>query len=257
MDKNMFFNAHHAPIGAYASFTLGFPGAAGGLDLELGQPPQKSVYVGLETREGGSFEALPFYRQADDDSRRYDVEKQTQDTDELLLRPFDCKRIQRGFRLATDTWRAGDLTFTIYSPIQSVPDPTSAPEDALKDAIVPAVFVEMTVDNTLSRITRRAFFGYEGMDPYSAMRRLDETSSLTGVGQGRLTAIATEDADVQSALHFRLEDILKAKHKENWTFGLGKVGALVFDVPPQQKKTYRFVICFYRGGIVKIGRAHV
>ncbi|MBB5326360.1 hypothetical protein HNQ34_003513, partial [Anoxybacillus tepidamans] len=31
MPKNMFFNAHHSPVGAFASFTLGFPGKSGGL----------------------------------------------------------------------------------------------------------------------------------------------------------------------------------------------------------------------------------
>jgi hypothetical protein len=33
MAHNQFFNAHHSPVGAFASFTLGFPGASGGLEL--------------------------------------------------------------------------------------------------------------------------------------------------------------------------------------------------------------------------------
>ena len=42
MPKNQFFNAHHSPIGAFASFTLGFPGKEGGFDLEQGRPPSKT-----------------------------------------------------------------------------------------------------------------------------------------------------------------------------------------------------------------------
>ncbi|MCL6617706.1 MAG: glycoside hydrolase family 52 protein, partial [Anoxybacillus ayderensis] len=41
--------------------------------------------------------------------------------------------------------------------------------------------------------------------------------------------------------------------EENWTFGLGKVGALIMDIPAGQKKTYRFAVCFYRGGYVTAG----
>jgi hypothetical protein len=54
MAKNMFFNAHHSPIGAFSSLTLGFYGNGGGLDLELGRSPRKNVYVGVESldREG-------------------------------------------------------------------------------------------------------------------------------------------------------------------------------------------------------------
>ncbi len=61
-ERNRFFNAHHSPIGAFASFTLGFPGPGGGLDLELGQSPRKNVYVGAESVEQpGLYEALPFF----------------------------------------------------------------------------------------------------------------------------------------------------------------------------------------------------
>jgi len=46
MPKNMFFNAHHSPIGAFSSFTLGFPGAKGGLGLGLGKPAGQNVFIG-------------------------------------------------------------------------------------------------------------------------------------------------------------------------------------------------------------------
>jgi len=32
--SNIFFNARHSPIGAFASFTLGFKGSSGGLGLD-------------------------------------------------------------------------------------------------------------------------------------------------------------------------------------------------------------------------------
>lgn len=256
MPKNMFFNAHHSPVGAFASFTLGFPGKSGGLDLELARPPQQNVFIGIESMHTGLYHVLPFLEIAgEDESKRYDIENPDPNpTKPSILVPFAKEEINREFRVATDTWDVGGLTFTIYSPVKAVPNPETAEEEALKLALVPAVIVEMTVDNTKGKKARRAFFGFEGTDPYTSMRRIDDTCpELRGVGQGRIVSIVSKDEDVRSALHFSMEDILTTPLEENWTFGLGKVGALIIDVPAGQKKTYRFAVCFYRGGYVTAG----
>ncbi|MFX3634401.1 MAG: glycoside hydrolase family 52 protein [Candidatus Pristimantibacillus sp.] len=256
MPTNLFFNAHHSPIGAFASFTLGFPGNGGGLDLELGRPPRENVFIGLESAEAeGMYDTLPFFEVVDDESKRYDIENPDPDQNKpKILIPFDKKAIQRDFHLSTDTWSAGDMNFRIYSPVRSVPDPVSATEEELKLAILPAVLVELTIDNTKGIRSRRAFFGYQGNDPYSSMRRVDDTlSDCVGVGQGRLTAIVSADAGVQSAQHFSMENILTNPLRENWTFGLGPVGSLIMDVPAGERRTYKFAICFHRSGMVTAG----
>ncbi|WP_202078393.1 glycoside hydrolase family 52 protein [Caldalkalibacillus salinus] len=254
--KNIFFNAHHAPIGAYASFTLGFPGSGGGLDLELGRSPRKSVFIGVESAEKqGHYDALPFFDAGDDESKRYDIENPDPEPDKpKIVRPFTEEEVHRDFQLGSDTWKAGDLTFTLYSQVSSVPDPSMAEDEEMKLTLLPAITAELTIDNTEGQHHRRAFFGYEGSDPYSAMRRLDDTCpGLAGIGQGRMTAIVSADADVRSAMHFSLENILTTPLEENWTFGLGPVGALIMDVPPGEKRTYQFAVCFYRQGYVTTG----
>ncbi len=254
MTKNTFFNAHHSPMGAYASFTLGFPGASGGFDLELGQPPKKSVFVGLESADGQGYQALPFFAAATDESQRYDVENTSFAKDgPQLIRPFSETDVERDFSLCTDTWRAGDLTFTLFSPVLPIPDPKTALPEDIKKVLSPSIMAQLTIDNSRGERPRRAFFGYEGSDPYTAMRKLDDTSDLVGVAQGRLTAIATDDPAVKSALHFSMEAILTTPQEENWTFGLGKVGALIMDVPAGAKRTFRFALCFYRGGVATSG----
>ncbi|MBA4494553.1 glycoside hydrolase family 52 protein [Paenactinomyces guangxiensis] len=257
MNRNMFFNAHHSPIGAFSSFTLGFPGNGGGLDLELGRPPRQNVYIGAESLDReGIYEALPFFVSVDeDDSKRYDIENMDPNPDKpRIIIPFSRDRVKRDFKLGTDTWTAGDLSFTIYSQARSVPDPAAATETELKLALVPAVLAELTVDNTKGRKPRRAFFGYQGSDPYSSMRRLDDTSEgMTGVGQGRITAIVSKDPGVKSATHFSIENVLTTPQEENWTFGLGSLATLVVDVPPGERCTYQFAVCFYRGGVVTAG----
>lgn len=256
MPKNIFFNAHHSPIGAFSSFTLGFPGSGGGLDLELGRSPRKNVYVGVEMidREG-IYEALPFFDHGEDESKRYDIENPDPNPEkEKIIFPFEKEMVERDFQLGTDCWKAGDLTFTIYSQVSTVPEPSTASDEEMKLTLIPSVFAEITIDNTKGNKMRRAFFGYEGSDVYSSMRRLDDTTSgIAGVGQGRLTAITSQDPGVKSALHFSLENILTTELEENWTFGLGPLGTMIMDIPKGTCQTYRFAISFYRGGLVTAG----
>ncbi|CAM3722762.1 glycoside hydrolase family 52 protein [Cohnella lubricantis] len=262
MPNNNWFNAHHAPIGAFSSFTLGYPGANGGLDLERGRPPGQKIYIGLERNDGsGTYDALPFFEDVVDESKRYAVggigaSEAAQGLGAGAVVALDKSAVSREFRLTTDTWSAGDMTFKVYSQAPSIPNPETASEDELRLALVPAVLVEVTIDNTKGLAPRRAFFGYKGDDPYASMRRLEETTDnrLAGVGQGRLTAIASTAApDVRSALGFTLERILTTQLQENWTFGLGGVGVVLMDTPAGQKATYRYAVAFYRGGLVTTG----
>lgn len=263
MKRNSFYNVQHSPIGAFASFTLGFKGAKGGLGLELGKPADENIYIGLQSRDGKRYEALPFFAQVNDESARYDVEKEKPtDPTSTEIVYYQDDEIERTLDVATDTWTAGDLTFKIYSSVRPVPDPAHAHEEELKSAIVPAVFAEMTIDNTTGTVSRRAFFGYEGSDPYRSMRiikKSDESveqaqsDGYAGVGQGRQTAILCDDPDVTPALGFGIEKIVQEKYANNLYFGLGIVGALLMDVPAGQKRTFRFAICFYKEGIVTTG----
>ncbi|MBB6730019.1 glycoside hydrolase family 52 protein [Cohnella zeiphila] len=254
MSHSIFYNAHHAPIGAFASFTLGFRGGSGGFGMELGKPADENVYIGVQSRSGDRFEALPFFGDVSDDAARYDVEKKGKQQDSILV-PFEASTIRRTLRAGEDLWEAGDLTFRIYSPVRSVPDPALGGDDELRAALVPAVFAELTVDNREGTQARRAFFGYEGKDPYSAMRMLGESGRepFTGVGQGSRTAIAAPREEASAAFGFSMERILKPKHPQHLTFGLGGTGALLMDVPAGEKRTYRFAICFYREGIATSG----
>ncbi|MFC7558718.1 glycoside hydrolase family 52 protein [Paenibacillus farraposensis] len=60
MPEKLFYNTQHSPIGAFSSFTLGFKGNRGGLGLELDKPADENVYIGLQSRDGSVYEALPF-----------------------------------------------------------------------------------------------------------------------------------------------------------------------------------------------------
>ncbi|MBB3112134.1 hypothetical protein FHS18_004212 [Paenibacillus phyllosphaerae] len=252
---NQFFNAHHSPIGAFASFTLGYPGAKGGLGLELGKPADQNIYIGLQSADGSCYHALPFFDKGVDESSRYDVEKQNTAEENKILIPFAPQEMKRDFRLGTDEFVAEDLTFRIYSNVEPVPDPSKCDSNDMKRVIVPSVLVELTVDNTQGSLARRAFFGMEGTDSYSSMRVMDDTCDrgIVGIGQGRNTAIVSKDAGVVSALGFTMEKILLNTIPFNRHFGLGRVGALLMEVPAGQRRTFQFAVCFHRGGVVTSG----
>ncbi|MGG1612996.1 glycoside hydrolase family 52 protein [Paenibacillus sp. FSL K6-2441] len=264
MGKNIFFNAHHSPMGAFASFTLGYPGQSGGFDLELGSPPKQNIYIGLQDDGQERYRALPFFGEGLDERDRYTTEESgsgssqqhsVQQKESDLITPYNRSEIDRRFGAAIDEWQAGDLTFRLISPFEGVPDPETATEEQLRFALMPAVLAEITVDNTRGTSTRKAFFGLQNNDPVSAIRRLEDVTGgrICGIGQGRHTAIAASDPRITSAGFFKMESILKPKVPENLRFGLGPVGALLMDTPAGEKATYRFALCFYRAGYVTTG----
>ncbi|WP_336771966.1 glycoside hydrolase family 52 protein [Paenibacillus sp. MMO-58] len=252
--ESIFFNAQHSPIGAFASFTLGYPGANGGLGLELGKPADQNIYIGCSGPDG-SYELLPFYAGSDNERQRYVQAEGESEAESPALRSFPLDAVTRDYKAATDEWRAGDLSFRILTQIQAVPDPHLATEEEVKAALVPAVWAELTLDNTSGVEARTLFFGYQGNDPYSNMRRLDDTmpSGYCGIGQGLRTAVVTEHAGTYSSLGFDMESILRPRSKAHHTFGLGSCGALLTEVPAGEKVTVRYAICFYQAGIVTSG----
>jgi hypothetical protein len=267
------YNAHHSPLGAFASFTLGFRGAQGGLGLELGGPANQNVFIGFENASD-QFDLLPFYEEkaGEAEALRYDVEGAEQSNEPVCgpyvgqdengspLRPVTLhalgeNEITRELKLGSDTWHAPNFSFTIYSPVDQIPDPQNASDEKLKAILAPAVLCELSVDNSGANEGRRAVFGFTGNDLYSGMRRLDDLSegAFVGVGQGRHLAIASRDAGVTAALGFVLEDILSEQLPENYAFSIGNCSALICDVPAGEKRVFRFAVCFHRDGIVTAG----
>jgi len=253
----LFYNAHHSPIGAFSSFTLGYAGPRGGLGLELGSPANESVWIGVEDIDSSTVRLLPFCDagSADDERRRYEVgsEPLARPEASIRLQQFDRSEIKRDFGVAHDTWTAGDLTFTIISPVRPIPDPATADEGLLREVLAPAVLVELTVDNRRGSGPRRALFGYGGSDRSAAMRTLvDEKRGLQLIGQGTTTAIASADPACIACQGFTL-DLLLGALPANRRFGLGGATAFVMDVPAGEQKTYRFAVCFFRSGRATAG----
>lgn len=257
MNSSVFFNAHHSPIGAFATLTLGCKGPLGGLGIELRGPADESVYVGVENRdEPGRYQALPFFggpEIADTSSDDYDVEGLSDFRHTSAISSFADAEISRRFGASVDEWSAGDLTFRIVNPVGSIPDPANpGAEPELRDKLTPGVLVELTVDNRQGTRPRKAFFGFVGSDRATGMRVWEE-GGLLGVGQGSATAIGTSDPDVYAGVAWQPEAILDPRHPENLRFILGNLGLLVGVVQPGEIRTFEFAVGFFREGTATTG----
>jgi xylan 1,4-beta-xylosidase len=249
--EKLFFNAHHSPMGAFASFTLGYKGAKGGLGQELVGPADQNVFIGIENATRDGWSALPFFEMANDDISRYDIEKEL-DEIKSNIEFFADNEISRDFGISTDTWRAGDLTFKLISPVFSMPDPTTADDIAMKLAVAPVILAEIEIDNRQGKTPRQAFFGYQGNDPYSAMRSVMkcDNAPFIGIGQGQGTLIATRKLNAHIGIGFTLKEVIEPDFVENLSCGIGGVGAITLETPAGEIGRYQVAIAFYRSGIV-------
>ena len=262
LSTSPFYNAHHSPVGAFASFTLGFKGASGGLGLEQAGSPMQPVYVMLETADLSALQTLPFFylptAVGGDPAFYSQMGNALGERTSSRVLAFADADIQRALRLGSDTWTAGDLTFRILSPPHSVPDPQGARVDdtQLADAVIPAVLVEIVVDNRGGRLPRRVVFGYQGSEPNAGGRRMDASllpPGAVGIAHGLSTGIATDAPGAVAAQGFALSDVLADGKLANRSFALGNQIVLVASVPAGEVSTFHYAVSFFRGGAVTSG----
>lgn len=250
---NIFFNAFHSPLGAHSSFTLGCKGKSGGLGLEMGGPAEENIYIGLENSKNSNYRLLPFFDNGKDESYRYDHDS-SEEEKESLISVFNDSEIKRKFKTGSDSWSAGDMTFTILSAPVVAPDPFISSEEDQKFAYCPGIPVELTVDNRNSNKERTAIFGYNPINSTDSLNKIHNLpSGYSGLARGRTTGIFTNEPIAIAAQGFSAKGIVSETIKENFNFGLGPAGLLMFKVPAGEKKSFRIAICFFRDGIVTSG----
>ena len=70
--QQILFHAHHSPMGAHSSFTIGMFGSNGGMALEKSSPADQSIFVGYRS-ESGINKLFPFYENLVNDAERFSL----------------------------------------------------------------------------------------------------------------------------------------------------------------------------------------
>ncbi len=261
--KTIDFFAHHSPFGAFASFTLGRHGKSSGFGLEPGGPPTgQDVYIGY-SRPGEGAAVLPFYREAAEHSRAeaYTGEAGGKTAPERRWRSFAENEMTRTMGWASDTWTAGDLTFSLKTPFGPVPDLDTLGDDELRHCLCPALTAEITLDNRSSTQEASAFFAVGNTDPLRPLSGNTDSSDIRGIARagewGFAAASSVNDRTVQECLSWDLRDILSRPDTKLPLplHRLSNLGGLMFRANPGEIRTWTIALGFYRSGIATTGIA--
>lgn len=236
---------HHSPMGAWSSVTFGLPGEGVGVDSEGLRVQQAGDLVVAFSRGHGSTTVFPFLTSdhAADSEAVAAGFKPSGEFRNCTVVP--AGEIKRTLTPATDEFSAAGMRFRITCPRGVLSSLIKSPE--MKLAILPAVLVELEVDNLESDEPAMGFVGivFKG---YGRLRPLDWGSSdLSGVGfQDGWTLAAKREKGIFTLRCASIVDALEKMHPV--IHGGGNEGGIAFTVPPRSRKTLTATLAFYRQG---------
>ncbi len=260
------FNAQHSPMGAFMSFTCGNFGTRGGIGLQIGQPGDQEVFIGFkdgDRHSDATLKCLPFYSAAIDRSADAFLVEQAGPSEQNVKPdavPFKESEFSRSYGWASDQWLAEGLSFTVYSPFGSIPDPDIESKERMRQGLLPAVIARLVLDNTSGTDTRTAMFALNHARPGS--RILEDN-----LGNGRLAfAFRREAGGAAELLDFTAsEDGVKidaapfifmrwsasdgVRERHNPVHLLGSCPGFGFEVPAGKKYGITIALGSYLEGI--------
>ena len=243
-----YFMTHHAPFGAWSSFTFGLPGHGVSIDHEaLRVSDSANLFAGVALAPG-RVKLFPFYSGSERDLEAANLGA---DCESRWL-PFAPQQISHQLTPCINQYSAENLTFRVYSPHHSVPDPTSG--GALLYETSPGVIFELRVDNSGGDRPVYAFIGLE----WKADGRIvpldwNTAGALCGITYRGQWALA---ADPIPGKVFTVRENHILPLLENGTphiHNAGNQGAVVRVVPAGQVETLTCVFGFYDGAVVTQG----
>lgn len=253
----MHYHSQHSPFGAFASFTIGLPGARGGFGQSLPGPADQNVYAGYrqiaETSTHAPWTLLPFYKKQESSAAAAfvgeDAAHARTDTGPRML---DAARVVRHLGWASDTWEHEGFTFRLLSPFGTTDEPTTLAPAAARLAFAPVIIAEIGFDNRQGTHAVELLFGI-GNSPTPFRPLEDATRNLVGFALGQGLGWAARPADVTARVQaLSLFDPAPAKDGRGLHL-LGVEAGLVFRVPAGESKSFPIALGFYQPGIITTG----
>lgn len=187
-DEMVFFNADHAPFGAYDSLVYGNRGVQnrwGGFAHATGDVPKTGVTIGTLDETG--LHRLPF----------------TPGT----LSEIDPSKITRTLRACTDTWTTPTFSFTHYTPAWPLADWDLSTTDERKRFLLPATWIDFDIRNPSKTSPLTFVFGLpvEGKKTDFFNGKMQGFAfgnrSYLAVAKGTATLIESSAAPLAPSLH--------------------------------------------------------
>jgi hypothetical protein len=250
MTPSTSYHTQHAPLGAFASFTIGRHGARGGFGQSLAGPAHQNVFIGYRPSAEPTWRLLPFF----DAGPQRGAEAFTGEAGANVApsrRALRADEFTRELGWASDIWKSGAFTFGLANPWDRAPDPARGPRAAQRAAFAPCVFGWIEFDNRAGPAPVELVFGIG--DAHHPWRPVAETAAdLLGFAHTHLFGYATRPGpDVEPRQAFAFEDPKFRDHRGLHL--LGPENALVFHVPAGVRRRFPLVLAFYQAGPVTSG----
>lgn len=265
MKNDIGFNAQHAPMGAFMSFTCGCPNTGGGIGLEIGKPADQNIFVGIKQGNRLSdapIKCLPFFRDTGAEASaasNYDVENPNAARAMRGLAPLPLSEVSRDYGWASDAWNAPGFTFRVFSPFGEIPEPGSTHASAaeMRRALLPAVNAVLEVDNREGRETVTGVFAIDFIDPGARVLWHDHAGRRgSAIAYKRSMGVAAhlEDAGPdESPMVFQQWSVADGLQSPDPVHELGTCAGFCFEVKPGQKRTLVLGLGVHLDGTVTTG----
>lgn len=243
------YHTQHAPLGAFASFTIGRHGARGGFGQSLSGPAHQNVFVGYRPGGEATWRLLPFFEAGPQrGAEAFDAQAAAQ---AVSRRALGADEFTRELGWASDTWRSGPFAFGLLTPWELTPDPARAPRSVQRVHFAPAIHGWIEFDNRTGRKPVELVFGLG--DATHLWRPLDETApALTGFAHTHQYGYATRPGrGVSLRQGFAFED--PKFQDDRGLHLLGPEHAIVFTVPAGSRRRFPLVLGFFQAGPVTSG----
>src|SRR4051794_27033210 len=265
---NSSFNAHHSPMGAYWSFTLGHHGTRGGFDVQSGKPGNQDVYIGIKRGPRDDRSApiicLPFFDNAqapDRSAEAFLAAGQSAGAAASKLSSigtYSAPEISRRYGWATDRWTTADFDFTMYTPFGGIVDPTETHPSMSRVCLMPGVVATLTIDNTTGTETKTGFFaikfherGVHALPQQHGWRGKERLGFGLGRNIGFQAMLETAPHDRGATMFpFQRWTLADALNSPNALHGLGDCAGIGFEVPAGTKRTLLIGLGVFIDGVV-------
>ncbi len=247
------YYSQHGMWGAYASLVLGRVGRGAGVVIGDVRPPRSGLFVGYRIGRGEP-RLLPFsagmrfglgasaYREDEVDSSRSDNQRHAA--------YFVPSEIERWVSLSGEEWRAGALSFRVFSFFGEVPDPQSVDPASARSSLRPSLLLRLRFDNSKGKSPMTGLFGMQGL-----CRPLSDStgSGLLGMAADTAFGFATRPgAGIEEVMDWSVVDA--AFNGDRPLRRLASEGGLRFRIVPGERAEYVIALGVFRDGIVTAGR---